>query len=433
MTVSRSATHSHPGSAGRAASASGTRGHLQQLQQVAKQPAPVPGNSQREAADAYLRKHNIPDTLQQILTALLHQRPDDPRKFIIKKLEEAKNSKARGQSLLVFSRENLVALFKVFDVTGKGHITLDQYKAAMTDIGACNYDSMPVGYEKDRIMMDDFVDNARPEIDTLTIRFTELASQMDKIDRAKFRDLLADTFGVDDSLLMDRGTLALHEEANLKNYFHSVFRCFDTDADNYISFDEFMKGMSVFLKGRREERLKFCFRVYDLNGDRYISKEEMFQMLKNCLVKGAEEDEDGVKDLVDLVLKKLDEDRDGRVSETDWNGAIDKESLLMEAFGQCLPTSKVYLGSAMHSINLNFNPKVCQAFIGVREENDDSQTKARQYSPNHLELPAKPITHSGVHMPSKHVHPHAMKGNRRIVVAPAPTAAGNERSSPAKN
>nr|KAJ3414102.1 EF-hand calcium-binding domain-containing protein 1 [Polyrhizophydium stewartii] len=84
-----------------------------------------------------------------------------------------------------------------------------------------------------------------------------------------------------------------------------------------------------------------CFRVYDINGDRYISKEEMFQMLKNCLVKGAvEEDEDGVKDLVDLVLKKLDEDRDGRVSEADWAGAIAKEALLMEAFGQCLPTRK---------------------------------------------------------------------------------------------
>ena len=85
-----------------------------------------------------------------------------------------------------------------------------------------------------------------------------------------------------------------------------------------------------------------CFRVYDLNGDRYISKEEMFQMLKNCLVKEAvEEDEDGVKDLVDLVLKKLDEDRDGRVSEADWAGAIAKEALLMEAFGQCLPPKKV--------------------------------------------------------------------------------------------
>lgn len=84
-----------------------------------------------------------------------------------------------------------------------------------------------------------------------------------------------------------------------------------------------------------------CFRIYDLNGDRYISKEEMFHLLRNCLVKGSEEDEDGVKDLVDLVLKKLDEDRDGRVSEADWMSAIAKEGLLMEAFGQCLPSSQV--------------------------------------------------------------------------------------------
>ncbi|KAJ3081901.1 EF-hand calcium-binding domain-containing protein 1, partial [Quaeritorhiza haematococci] len=118
------------------------------------------------------------------------------------------------------------------------------------------------------------------------------------------------------------------------------FRCFDLDADNHLSYDEFIKGMSTFLKGKFEERMKFCFRVYDLNGDRYISKEEMYQMLKNSLVRGAEEDEDGVKDLVDLVLKKLDEDRDGRVSEADWAGAITKETLLMEAFGPCLPTSR---------------------------------------------------------------------------------------------
>ncbi|KAJ3276584.1 EF-hand calcium-binding domain-containing protein 1 [Terramyces sp. JEL0728] len=146
---------------------------------------------------------------------------------------------------------------------------------------------------------------ARPEVETLNRYFSSLAGANDKIDRSRFRDMLADIFGVDDSLIMDR-------------------------------------GMSVFLKGRYEEKLKFCFRVYDLNGDRYISKEEMFQMLKNCLVKEAvEEDEDGVKDLVDLVLKKLDEDRDGRVSEADWSGAIAKEALLMEAFGQCLPPTKV--------------------------------------------------------------------------------------------
>ncbi|KAI9136688.1 hypothetical protein BKA69DRAFT_1022516, partial [Paraphysoderma sedebokerense] len=161
---------------------------------------------------------------------------------------------------------------------------------------------------------------SKQELEILTRNFNYLSPVNDKVDKTHFRDLLCDHFGIDDSLLMDR-----------------VFRCFDADADNYISYDEFMKGMSVFLKGKFEEQMKFCFRVFDLNGDRYISKEEMFQMLKNCLVKGSEEDEDGVKDLVDLVLKKLDEDRDGRVSEQDYVAAVTKENLLLEAFGQCLP------------------------------------------------------------------------------------------------
>ncbi|KNE63470.1 hypothetical protein AMAG_08596 [Allomyces macrogynus ATCC 38327] len=163
----------------------------------------------------------------------------------------------------------------------------------------------------------------KSDLEQLQRKFQQLAPVHDKVDRSHFRDLLCDKFGIDDSLLMDR-----------------IFRCFDVDADNYISFDEFAKGMSIFLKGKFDARMKFCFRIYDLNGDRYISKEEMFQLLKNCLVKGAEEDEDGVKDLVDLVLKKLDEDRDGRVSEADYLGAVAKENLLLEAFGQCLPLIK---------------------------------------------------------------------------------------------
>jgi hypothetical protein len=59
------------------------------------------------------------------------------------------------------------------------------------------------------------------------------------------------------------------------------------------------------------------------------------------LSKGVDEDEDGIKDLVDLVLKKLDEDRDGRVNEQDYAAAVSKEILLLEAFGQCLPNPKV--------------------------------------------------------------------------------------------
>ena len=47
--------------------------------------------------------------------------------------------------------------------------------------------------------------------------------------------------------------------------------------------------------------------VYDLNGDGYISREEMFQLLKSSLIKQpTEEDPDeGIKELVELSLKKM--------------------------------------------------------------------------------------------------------------------------------
>ncbi len=90
---------------------------------------------------------------------------------------------------------------------------------------------------------------SRQDLEIMTLNFSLLSPVNDKIDRSHFRDLLTDQFGMDDSLLMDRGRLVLFFE-------EIVFRAFDTDSDNYIGFDEFIRGMSIFLKGRLEERMK---------------------------------------------------------------------------------------------------------------------------------------------------------------------------------
>eukprot|EP00842_Homolaphlyctis_polyrhiza_P006902 jgi/Hompol1/800/HPOL_005445-RA len=44
----------------------------------------------------------------------------------------------------------------------------------------------------------------RQDIEILSRNFSAVAQVNDKIDRSRFRDMLADTFGVDDSLIMDR-------------------------------------------------------------------------------------------------------------------------------------------------------------------------------------------------------------------------------------
>ncbi|XP_004697821.1 EF-hand calcium-binding domain-containing protein 1 isoform X1 [Echinops telfairi] len=145
------------------------------------------------------------------------------------------------------------------------------------------------------------------------------------LDRNAFRNILHMTFGMTDDMIMDR-----------------VFRGFDKDNDGCINVAEWINGLSVFLRGSLEEKMKYCFEVFDLNGDGFISKEEMFHMLKNSLLKQpSEEDPDeGIKDLVEITLKKMDYDHDGKLSFTDYEEAVREEILLLEAFGPCLPDPK---------------------------------------------------------------------------------------------
>nr|CAB3241162.1 calaxin [Phallusia mammillata] len=162
------------------------------------------------------------------------------------------------------------------------------------------------------------------EVEALIVSYQDLVGGS-KMDRSLFREILHRKFNMTDDILMDR-----------------VFKAFDKDSDSIISMSEWVEGLSIFLRGTVEEKTDYAFNVYDLNGDGYISREEMFQMLKSCLIKQpTEEDPDeGIKDLVEMALKKMDYDRDNRLSRADFKKAIEEDDLLLEAFGPCLPEEK---------------------------------------------------------------------------------------------
>nr|CAD7438491.1 unnamed protein product [Timema bartmani] len=83
------------------------------------------------------------------------------------------------------------------------------------------------------------------------------------LDRIVFRDLLHNTFDlVTEEVLMDR-----------------IFCAFDRCNLGVIRLEEWVTGLSVFLRGTFEERTTFCFLVYDLNSDGFISRDEMFHLL----------------------------------------------------------------------------------------------------------------------------------------------------------
>ena len=133
---------------------------------------------------------------------------------------------------------------------------------------------------------------------------------LDKMDRSRFREFLHNAFDMTDDILLDR-----------------IFKYFDSDNDGYIGREEWIMGLSVFLKGinlkyslfcnkiaiigqsfrmmeqlntilgTEEEHTRYCFDIYDLNGDGVITREEMLTMLKTSLGRqGMDEDPDeGVK------------------------------------------------------------------------------------------------------------------------------------------
>lgn len=112
-----------------------------------------------------------------------------------------------------------------------------------------------------------------------------------------------------------------------------MFRTFDKDNDGLVSLKEWIEGLSVVLRGTLDERIKCksesirfqgellplgffsllcaiapvdCFHVYDLNADKYITREEMLQMLRYSLrLPGEEDPYDGIKDLVEITLKRM--------------------------------------------------------------------------------------------------------------------------------
>lgn len=183
---------------------------------------------------------------------------------------------------------------------------------------------------------------SKSEIESLLTMFKTITKNLDRMDRLKFRDVLHNSFDMTDDILMDR-----------------VFRAFDRDNDSYLSMSEWVESLSIFLRGTQEEKIKYAFNVYDLNGDGYISREEMFQMLKTSIIKQpSEEDPDeGIKDLVEIALKKMDKDHDSRLSYSDFLSSVQSDPLLLECFGQCLPDQKtvdrILESLSNHEIKIN--------------------------------------------------------------------------------
>ncbi|XP_051469103.1 EF-hand calcium-binding domain-containing protein 10 [Apus apus] len=89
----------------------------------------------------YLQRHRLPELLHRLATLVIYQRPESPREFLIQLLEKVKaGRRAEGEYPDLMDEENLVAMFGLLDVVGRGHVTAAQYREALKTLGLSTED-----------------------------------------------------------------------------------------------------------------------------------------------------------------------------------------------------------------------------------------------------------------------------------------------------
>ncbi|KAI9543469.1 Kv channel-interacting protein 4 [Dissostichus eleginoides] len=105
-------------------------------------------------------------------------------------------------------------------------------------------------------------------------------------------------------------------QGDASTYAHFLFNAFDTDHNGSVSFEDFVMGLSILLRGSIQEKLNWAFNLYDINKDGYITKEEMLDIMKaiydmmgKCTYPALREETP--RQHVEIFFQKMDKNKDG--------------------------------------------------------------------------------------------------------------------------
>ena len=90
---------------------------------------------QRKEALAYLKKHDLLKLFDILGSKLAKGKPGDPNAFLLSELEVINEAKANKEPITLFNEEDIKIMFAMFNLTGKGFVTNDQYLKALNAVG----------------------------------------------------------------------------------------------------------------------------------------------------------------------------------------------------------------------------------------------------------------------------------------------------------
>lgn len=98
----------------------------------------------RVQAAQYLEQHQIVPLFEQLAQALIFAKPDDPKAFLISKLQSFKGAANLASPLLFFAADEIEVLYDMYDVAKRG-MTVGQCAEALKALGIDTPPQLPAG------------------------------------------------------------------------------------------------------------------------------------------------------------------------------------------------------------------------------------------------------------------------------------------------
>ena len=87
-------------------------------------------------ADEYVRKHKILELFEDMMTMLVHKRPDEVEQFMI---ETLRMRKEHGQRNTIYSEAELQNVFLLYDLKAENYITKEKWIEALKSLAGSEF------------------------------------------------------------------------------------------------------------------------------------------------------------------------------------------------------------------------------------------------------------------------------------------------------
>uniref|UniRef100_A0A8C4XWT7 EF-hand domain-containing protein n=1 Tax=Gopherus evgoodei TaxID=1825980 RepID=A0A8C4XWT7_9SAUR len=96
-------------------------------------------------------------------------------------------------------------------------------------------------------------------------------------------------------------------------YIEQMFRTFDMNKDGYIDFMEYVAALSLVLRGKMEQKLRWYFKLYDVDGNGCIDRHELLNIIKAIRAINGCDHETSAEEFTNRVFNKIDVNGDGEI------------------------------------------------------------------------------------------------------------------------